>query len=129
MQSINLSKKSPINISIFTSSLDDSIFEDIRFIQLMDILAKSENLDKYTYCFYCDTSMIKGNVFIPIFHTMYLSCKINNVLIKDKSDLWITNLFKHNKYYIIVDDQNNFDYSDYNVIKINHIKEIDGVLA
>lgn len=128
MQSQNLSKKSLTNISIFTKHLTDEIFKDFRFVQLMNLLIKSENLDKFTYCFYCDSSMVKTNIFIPVFHTMYMSCRTNNVLIKDHNDLWIKDVFKHNKYYVLKNEEDTFNYDIVGVTKINDIKEIAGVL-
>lgn len=128
MQSVNLSKTLPINISIFVKRLTDEIFDDMRFVQLMNLLIKSENIHKYSYCFYCDSSMIKTNLFIPVFHTVYLGCQTNNVLIKDSNDLWIKDIFKHNKYYVLSQEKDNFDYNAHGIIKIDNIKEIEGVL-
>lgn len=128
MQSTNLSKKSPINISIFNKTLTDSIFEDMRFVQLMNLLIKAENVHKYSYCFYCDSAMLKTNLFIPVFHTIYMSCQNNNVLIKDHHDIWLKDIFKNNKYYVLSAPKDDFDYAAHGITRIEDIKQIDGVL-
>ena len=128
MQSINSSKKFPINISIFDSVLTDSVFQDMRFVQLMNLLIQSENVHKYSYCFYCDSAMVKTNLFIPVFHTVYLSCQNNNVLIKDQKDIWLKDIFKNNKYYVLASPKDEFDYTSCGITKIEDIKQIDGVL-
>lgn len=119
----NLSKNS-INISIFCKTLTDDIFEDLRFVQLMNLLISRDDLYKYTYCFYCDSSDLKTNLFMPIFHTSYLASNTNNVLIKSSEDLWLLDIFPHNNFYILKDQTDNFDFSKYNVQVINHISEL-----
>lgn len=128
MQQTNLLKKPLANISIFTKTLTDEIFKDMRFVQLMNLLISSDNLYNFTYCFYADSSILKTNIFVPVFHTIYLGCQKNNVLITDHNDLWLTNIFKHNDYYILYNKEDKFDYHAHNVKVINNIKEIDGVL-
>ena len=127
MQQTNLLKKSPINISLFTHTLTDDIFKDMRFVQLMNLLIKSENLYRYHYCIFCDSSLIKTNIFIPIFHTIYMSCKTNNILLNNQTDSWITEIFPNNKYYMLINEENNtFAHSSINMI--DNIKDIPGVL-
>lgn len=128
MQSVNLSKTSPINISIFNKILTDEIFEDIRFMQLLSLLINTENICRYTYCFYCDSSSIKTNLFVPVFHTIYLASQTNNVLIKDHNDIWLKDIFKHNKYYILSSSEDDFDYAAHGIEKIEDIRHIGGVL-
>lgn len=123
MQSQSLLKNT-INISIFTKVLTDDIFEDMRFVQLMNLLIKKQNVHQYTYCVYCDSNLIKTNIFIPIFHTMYLSCQNNNVLIKDQNDLWLADIFKNNQYYVLKNQEDEFDYSNTQIKTINDIKEL-----
>lgn len=123
MQSQSLLKNT-INISIFTKVLTDDIFEDMRFVQLMNLLIKKKNVHQYTYCVYCDSNLIKTNIFIPIFHTMYLSCQNNNVLIKDQNDLWLADIFKNNQYYVLKNQEDEFDYSNTPIKTINDIKEL-----
>lgn len=125
MQSTNLSNKHIINISIFEKTLTDSIFQDFRFVQLMNLLIKTVDKHKYSYCFYCDTDALKTNIFIPIFHTMYLSCQNNNVLIKDSNDLWLIDEFKNNKYFVLKNEKDTFDYTAKGVKIIENIKEIE----
>lgn len=120
----NLSKNLT-NISIFSKVLTDEIFEDLRFVQLMELLTKQKELYKYTYCFFCDYSDLKDSLFVPIFHTSYLSSKINNVLIKDSDDVWVTKVFPHNNFYILKTHTiDNFNYGEYNINIIDNIKEI-----
>lgn len=125
MQSIDLSKKHIVNISIYNRNLEDDIFQDFRFVQLMNMLIKTSNKHSYSYCFYCDHCGLKTNLFIPIFHTMYLACQNNNVLIKNHKDLWLIDTFKNNKYFILKDKNDEFDYSESGVLVIDNIVEIE----
>lgn len=123
----NLSKNST-NISIFCKTLTDEIFEDLRFVQLMNMLISRDDLYKYTYCFYCDSASLKNNLFIPIFHTSYLTSNINNVLIKDVDDLWLLDIFSHNNFYILKDQViNDYDFTKHNIKIINHISELRSI--
>jgi hypothetical protein len=127
MQSTNLLKKH-INISIFSRTLSEDIFQDVRFVQLMNILLQTKNKHRYSYCFYCDQYVLKTNIFIPIFHTMYLACENNNVLIKNSEDLWIVDTFKNNNYFVLENREDMFDYEKSGVKKIKNIKDIEGLI-
>ena len=129
MQLINSSNKHTVNISIFDRILDDRIFQDFRFVQLMNMLINIKDKHKYSYCFYCDQSALKTNIFIPIFHTMYLSCQNNNVLIKNHEDVWLSDTFKNNKYFVLRNKDDNFDYANHNIKVIDNIQEIEGLLV
>ena len=63
-----------------------------------------------------------------MFHTIYLACKTNNVLIKDQNDIWLKDIFKHNKYYVLSSEKDNFDYAAHGITKIDDIKHIEGIL-
>lgn len=126
MQSTNLSNKHT-NISIFSRILSDDIFQDFRFVQLMNMLIKIENKHKYSYCFYCDQNALKTNIFIPVFHTMYLGCQNNNVLIRNSEDLWLLDIFKNNKYFVLENKEDIFDYEKLGIKKINSIQEIESL--
>lgn len=128
MQPTNSLKKSPTNISLFSMSVTDEIFKDPRFVQLMNLLIKDKNLTDYTYCIYCDNSFLRTSLFVPIFHTIYLSCSNNNVIIGNDKDLWILEIFPNNNYYILNNTEDTFDYSSYKIQKIDTIKEIPGVI-
>lgn len=128
MPQINSLKKQLTNVSIFTKILTDDIFNDMRFVQLMNLLIQSDNLHNFTYCFYCDHSSLRTNIFVPVFHTIYLGCQKNNVLLGNHEDLWITNIFKQNNYYVLSNKDDPFDYHAHKVSRINNIKEIDGVI-
>lgn len=128
MQSTSSLKKYPIKLGIFTKTLTDNIFEDMRFVQLMNLLVQSDSVYKYSYCFYCDNSLIKTNIFIPVFHSVYMACQTNNIIINNSDDIWLTNIFKHNKYYVLSSKTDDFDYKSYGVNVIDNIKDIDGVI-
>lgn len=124
MTSINSLKKHLINIAIFNSYLTYDIYDDIRFHQLIDM---NNNIDKkysYTYGLYCDDSMIKSNIFLPILHTIYLGSKKNAVIIKNYEDIWLKELFPNNNFYVISDKKDDFDYAEESITKINNIKDI-----
>lgn len=129
MQSTNLSNKHITNISIFSRFLGDEIFQDFRFVQLMNMLIKQNEKHRYSYCFYCDQCLLKTNIFIPVFHTMYLACQNNNVLIKNHEDLWLLDTFKNNKYFVLKNSEDSFDYSAHGVMVIDSIHQIGGLVA
>jgi hypothetical protein len=56
---------------------------------------------------------------------MYLSCQNNNVLIKDSNDLWLIDEFKNNKYFVLKNEKDTFDYTAKGVKIIENIKEIE----
>lgn len=122
MQSINSLTKSPINISIFSRILNNQIFEDVRAQQLFNIIAAKENIGKYSYAFYTDSNELKENLFIPVFHTVFLGCVVSNVILENESDLWVEELYPHNKYYVI--DSKITDFSKIQNKNIHIIKSI-----
>lgn len=125
MASINSSKQTIKNISLFYTTVDDSIFKDQKFIELMNILIQKDAIDKYSYAIYADSCMLRTNLFIPTFHTLYLGCNHNNVILGGEGDLWITKIFTNNTYYLLKENtKETTNYNEYNVIIINSVKEI-----
>ena len=125
MESPNLSKKTPINISLFYPVITNDIFNDHRFNSLLNVLIKlDDTASPYTYALYSDASVLTSNIYIPIFHTIYLGCTTNNVVIANDKDLWLLNTYSHNHYYIFDDEKDTFDYSSYKITKINHLTKI-----
>lgn len=126
MESSSLSKI--IDISLYYKSIDENIFKDQAFIELMNMLLKQELIYKYKYAFYTDLYVLKTNIYIPNFHTMYLANGTHNVLIKDSEDIWLLDIFKNNDYYVLENSNDSFDYEKHGVKKIQQLKEI-GVIA
>lgn len=113
MESQNLSKI--CDISLYYKTIDHNIFQDQNYLSLMNFIIQADNLYKYKYSFYTDAYMLRNNIFIPSFHTLYLSCGQKNVIIEDYQDLWLISTFKNNKYYIVKKNDDEFDYSDYDI--------------
>jgi hypothetical protein len=124
MQSSNSSSVTKINISLYYKVVDDKIFKDQRFIELMNLLLKENNIYKYNYAFYTDSFLLRSNLYIPNFHTLYLSTNSHNVVLSDEKDVWLLDIFKHNKYYILNNPKDPFDYSALGIKKIQNIKDI-----
>ena len=125
MESPNLSKKTPINISLFYPTITNDIFNEYRYNSLLKLLTGLDGTaSPYVYALYCDSSLLTSNIYIPIFHTIYLGCTINNVVISDNNDLWLLNTYSHNNYYIFNNDKDTFDYSSYKITKINDLTQI-----
>jgi hypothetical protein len=125
MQLTNLSNNTlATDISIYCRELTDSIFKDFRFVDLINNLIKKDSICKYKFAIYTDLSIISANIFIPVFHTMYLGSSNHNVLISDSNDLWLIDTFTNNKYFIIPKENDDFNYKPYNITKITNIKEI-----
>lgn len=98
MELTNLLPKTVIDISLYYKYIDENIIQDKRYIDLMNLVLE-ENSIRYTYAFYTDTFLLRTNLYIPNFHTMYLSNGNHNVIIEDEKDLWLLDTFTNNKYY------------------------------
>ena len=124
MLSINSSTKYPINISIFSQNLNQKIFQDPRTKQLLEIIDKKDNIGRYQYAFYTDMNELRENLFIPVFHTMFLGCSINNVVLESAQDYWLCDLFPQNKYYILHTKDDNHLIEQKNISVIESITQI-----
>ena len=125
MESPNLSKKTPINISLFYPTISNDIFNEHRYNSLLKLLTGlDDTASPYVYALYADASLLTSNIYIPIFHTMYLGCTINNVVISNDQDLWLLKTYSHNHYYVFDDPKDTFDYSSYKITKINDLTQI-----
>lgn len=124
MESTNL--LNPIkNISLFYPIIDEKIFKDQKFIELMNILIQKDNITRYTYALYTDTFLLRTNLFIPAFNTLYLSCNNNNVILNNDEDIWLTKLFTNNNYFILKENTNTeTNYNDHNIKIINLVKDV-----
>lgn len=120
MQSVSSLNKN-IDISLFFSVLNDTIYTDIRFNELLTLI--KENPYKYTYACYTESCFLKSNIYIPIFHTLYLASKHHHVVLSDNNDFWVIDVFPNNTYYILTTDT---DQSILNnkVKLINSLKQI-----
>lgn len=125
MESQNLSTAQNINLALYYKSIDHDIFNDYRYISLMEILIKDNNFVKYNYAFYTDSYLLKNNIFIPVFHTMYLASGSKRVVISNKDDVWLTEIFNNNTFYVLNNETDTeFDYESYGIEKINSIEDI-----
>lgn len=124
MEYQNLLKPINNSISLYCKSVDEKIFQDFRFIDLMNLILKEENLYQITYALYTDNNLLKTNLYIPTFHTMYLGCGNHNVIIQDSDDIWLCDAFSNNNYYVIADDKKTYDYSQHNIKIIERIQEL-----
>lgn len=121
MRLINSLNNQHTDLSLFSNILNDDIFSDNRFVQLMDLVEKAPN--KYVYACYSESSYLKQNIYIPIFHTLYLASKHHNVILNNTDDLWLLDTFPNNTYYIMLADKQAID-SKFNIRIINHLSEI-----
>lgn len=128
MLSTNSSKTSPINISIFEKRLSSNILKDDRYSQLTQLLSDKNNIPKYRYAFYTDVNELKQNIFVPIFHTLYLGCSNNNVIIGSSNDIWLADSFTNNKYFILKSSLKDEQLSNDLICVIDHINQIGTVL-
>lgn len=117
MQLQNFTNNNNIDISLFFTVLDDSIYKDNRFIELMTLVKNDPY--KYTYACYTESSYLKDNIYIPVFHTLYLANKFHHVILENPNDDWLIGIFPNNKYYILSDDQ-----SAPGVTRINSLTQI-----
>lgn len=117
MQSTNLlNKTNHIDISIYYDTIDERIFNDTKFKEMVTLIENQPS--KYIYALYGDNNLLKNNIYIPIFHTSYLVSKKHNVIINDIVDLWLLDIFPNNNYYAM------FDSNDSRVKFIHNLTEI-----
>lgn len=116
------SQKTLNSIALYYRTVDESVFADSRFSELINHLCQDKNFLDYSYALYCDSYLLRTNIFIPVFHTMYLSSGNKNVILNNYEDLWLLDAFKNNTYYMIHNDQ--YDLSQFNITSIPNIKSI-----
>lgn len=110
------------SISFFCKIIDNSLGNDSRYIQLLEII---KEYPLTNYAFYSDNIILKNNFFIPLFHTMYLGNGNHNVVLSDEDDIWLTDIFTNNKYYILKTNSLHDTIINNNKIQIiSHLKEI-----
>lgn len=108
-----------IDISLYYSNINEDIFQDPKFTEVLDLVENNPN--RYVYAIYGDNILLKNNLYVPVFHTTYLSCRKHNVVINNTDDLWLLEIFPNNKYYVV----SNQSVSVPNNVKIiRSIKEI-----
>jgi hypothetical protein len=115
----NSSKK--INeLALYYNIVDEKIYKDGRFLSLMEVVNK-KNIN---YALYTDNFLLKNNLFIPNFHTIYLGVGSHKVILDRIEDLWLVDTFKNNEYYFLL-YQNSIEKEIENtkIIKINNIIE------
>lgn len=98
-------KNTPINLGIYYHEITKNIYEDPRFIELQELLSESANLNKYIYSIYSDINLLASNIFIPIFHSIYLASGTTNVILESEKDLWLVEAFPNNKYFYMGENQ------------------------
>lgn len=120
MQSTNLSKKIPKQISFYYTLIDTNIFKDNGFIEINNLLSQKDNLSKYSYCLYTDTNLLKPNIFAPIFDTLYLASRNHNVVLNSTRDFWLVEMYPQNKYFYLGTEA----YENNKIQQITSITEI-----
>jgi hypothetical protein len=124
MTSLNLSKNTPLtDISLYYKYVDQNTLKDPKFIELMDLIS-TKNYHSYKYSMYTDSFLLRANIYLPNFHSSYLACGKHNVFIEDENDVWLTEIFPQNNYYIMPKDNDTFNYESRNIKSIKSIKEI-----
>lgn len=99
MQSPDSSKNTPLSLGLYFHEITQNIYQDPRFIELQQILSNEENLNRYIYSLYSDTNLLASNLFMPIFHSIYLASGRSNIVIESDQDLWLIDAFPNNLYF------------------------------
>jgi len=121
MPSLNSINNQHIDISLFFNILNNNIYKDNRFIQLLSLV--NEDPRKYTYACYTESSYLKENIYIPVFHTLYLASKFHNVIIENINDSWLVETFPNNNYYILSNNESEL-LESHKIKIINNLREI-----
>jgi hypothetical protein len=124
MEYQNLSKNT-IDISLYYKLIDEKIFKDSTFIELMGIVSDKNQYQNIQYTLYTDSFLLRKNIFIPNFHTIYLSNNKHNVVINDPEDCWLLNVFPNNKYYYL-NSLTIHPPTDTRITRISTLKDIIG---
>jgi hypothetical protein len=106
-------------IALYYKHIDGEIFNDQNFNELLKLIQEDSYRHKMVYALYSDVFMLKNNLFIPYFHTLYLAHMMNHVVISNIKDLWLLDIFPNNKYYT-----RNSEITHDKVKIINNIKDI-----
>jgi hypothetical protein len=112
----------PINIALYYNEITQDILTDPRFVELQTMLSEKENLNKYIYALYSDINLLRENLFMPIFHSIYLGSGKANVILESINDDWLLSAFPNNTYFYMGDDETTLNNEK--IIKIKSIKEI-----
>lgn len=115
----NFSKKTN-EIALYYKIVDEKIYKDNRFKSLMELVNNETNIN---YALYTDNFLLKNNLFIPNFHTIYLAVGNHKVIIDKIEDLWLVDTFKNNEYYFLLQESAVPEIKNTEIIKINKIKE------
>ena len=92
-------------------------------MQLLSLV--NDKPHQYTYACYTESSYLKENIYIPVFHTIYLSSKFHHVVLEDINDAWLISAFPNNNYYILSDKASGLDLNKIKII--NHLNQIGNI--
>lgn len=126
MQSLDLLKNIPINLGLYFHEITQQIYQDPRFVELQQLLSNKDNLNKYIYSLYSDTNLLTNNLFMPIFHSVYLASGQSNIIIESDNDLWLLGAFPNNLYFYMGDSDEEIRKNP-RIKIIKSITEIGGV--
>lgn len=121
MEYQNLSKNTT-DISLYYKYIDENIFNDKRFIELMNLVSDNNLYKNIRYACYCDSFLLRKNIFIPNFHTIYLSNNKHNVILGNPEESWLIDIFPNNQYYLLAN--NVTDQLDNRINIISSIKNL-----
>lgn len=119
------------DIAIACSHLNQKMYENPCFQELLNLIKDEEFNRNYNYAIYTDEMSVKENLFIPRFHTYYLQSKTKDVILLDKESLTIAEVYGHHRFYIYNNKQllDTFKryYENINITHIQSIKDINNV--
>lgn len=120
MQSPDSSKNTPLSLGLYFYEITQQIYQDPRFVELQQILSNENNLNKYVYSLYSDTNLLANNLFMPIFHSIYLASGQSNIVLESDKDIWLVDAFPNNLYFYMGEANKEVDQNP----KIKTIKSI-----
>jgi hypothetical protein len=109
-------------IALYYSIVDEKIYIDNKFLGLIELINNEKNIN---YALYTDNFLLKNNLFIPNFHTIYLGVGYHKVILDRTEDLWLLDTFKNNQYYFLLcEGAIEPDIKEKEIIKINKVEEV-----
>ena len=88
------------HLALLYSSFGLEQLEDPCFKELMVESNTDEFNSLFNYAIYSDTSSVKENILIPMFHTYYLGSDVKEVIILEEQMYSIIEVYKYHKYYL-----------------------------
>lgn len=95
----------------YGNTIDNKALKDKYIQELIDLGGEYDFAMNYTYAIYADTNTVISNIFLPIFHTIYLNSSPKLIIIRNKDYADIMELYPYHSFYVCSDQYTESDYA------------------